>query len=189
VLRESIYFPEVLLRMSEVESKACPFLESSGCRVYSDRPHTCRLFPVEQGLIYQAQSPKPQPVHFFKPPEFCRGHFETRHWTPAQWSENQQAGAYNRMALRWGELKRLFQNDPWGAQGPAGPKAKMAFMATYNLDRFRDFVFNSSFLKRYKLKTKRLRQIEGDDEALLNFGFEWIQLFVWGLPSKIIRAR
>ena len=93
------------------------------------------------------------------------------------------------MTLPWAELKRLFQSDPWGVQGPAGSKAKMAFMATYNLDRFREFVFKSSFLKRYKVQTKRLHQIEKDDVALLNFGFEWVKLFVWGMPAKIIRAR
>jgi len=62
-------------------------------------------------------------------------------------------------------------------------------MATFNLARFRDFVFNSSFLKRYKVRTKRLHQIEKDDVALLNFGFEWVKLFVWGMPAKSIRPR
>jgi len=189
VLRESNYFPEVLLRMSEQGQRACSFLEKSGCRVYSDRPNTCQLFPVEQGLIYQAQTQKPHLIHFFKPPDFCRGPFETKEWTPEQWSEDQQAVTPNQMTLRWAELKRLFQNDPWGIQGPAGSKAKMAFMATFNLDRFRDFVFKSSFLKRYKVKTKQLHQIEKDDVALLNFGFEWVKLFVWGLPAKSIRPR
>ena len=56
------------------------------------------------------------------------------------------------MTAKWAEVKRLFQSDPWGVEGAHGRKAKMAFMATYNLDRFREFVFSSTFLKRYKLK-------------------------------------
>ena len=93
------------------------------------------------------------------------------------------------MTIRWAELKRLFQTDPWGAQGPEGPKAKMAFMTTYNIDRFREFVFNSSFLKRYKVKSVILKKIENDDDELLTFGFDWIKFYLWGIKSKKIRSR
>jgi len=65
----------------------------------------------------------------------------------------------------------------------------MAFMATYNIDRFRDFVFQSSFLKRYKIKSVLLKKLKTDDVHLLKFGFEWVKVFVWGMPSKVIRLR
>ena len=83
----------------------------------------------------------------------------------------------------------VFQNDPWGPQGLEGPKAKMAFMAAYNMDRFRDFVFESSFLKRYKIKTAVQKQIKADEAELLKLGFAWIKLFLWGIKSKHIRLR
>jgi len=93
------------------------------------------------------------------------------------------------MTRRWAGLKRLFQKDPWGFEGSQGPKAKMAFMATYNIDRFRDFVFQSSFLKRYRIKSAILKKLKTDDVQLLKFGFEWVKVFVWGLKSKQIRLR
>jgi len=93
------------------------------------------------------------------------------------------------MTIRWGGLKGLFQKDPWGPEGPEGPKAKMAFMATYNIDRFRDFVFQSSFLKRYKVKSAMLKKLKTDDVQLLKFGFEWVRVFVWNQKSKQIRLR
>ena len=65
----------------------------------------------------------------------------------------------------------------------------MAFMASYNMDAFRGFVFESSLLKRYKIKTDLLKKIQRDDVALMLFGFDWIKLFVWGVPSKKIRLR
>jgi len=65
----------------------------------------------------------------------------------------------------------------------------MAFMATYNIDRFRDFVFQSSFLKRYKIKSVLLKKLKTDDLQLLKFGFEWVKVFIWGLKSKDIRPR
>jgi hypothetical protein len=93
------------------------------------------------------------------------------------------------MTIRWAEIKQLFQRDPWGSEGPEGPKARMAFMAAYNIDRFREFVFASSFLNRYKLKAALVKKIRSDDAALLKLGFDWIKLFVWGVPSKQIRPR
>ncbi len=92
------------------------------------------------------------------------------------------------MTLQWAELKGLFQTDPWGREGPDGPRGKMAFMATYNMDRFRDFLFNSSFLKRYKVKSAILKKVRTDDVELMKLGFEWVKLYIWGIKTKHIRA-
>ena len=54
VLRPSNFFPEVLLRMAPTPEKTCPFLTDTGCSVYADRPDTCRIFPIEQGMLYDA---------------------------------------------------------------------------------------------------------------------------------------
>jgi hypothetical protein len=91
---------------------------------------------------------------------------------------------YHEMTARWSALRRLFQTDPWGSEGPQGPKAKMAFMATYNMDRFREFLFKSTFLKRYKITPKVLKRIRSSDAELMTFGFEWVKFYVWGIPSK-----
>ena len=88
-----------------------------------------------------------------------------------------------------GGLKGLFQKDPWGFEGPEGPKAKMAFMATYDIDRFRDFVFQSSFLKRYQTNSTLRKKLKSDDVTLMKFGFEWVKVFIWGMQSKDIRLR
>jgi Fe-S-cluster containining protein len=189
VLRPSNYFPEVLLRMSNDSEKTCPFLNDSGCIVYQDRPDTCRTFPIEQGLFYDADRKKDIPIHFFRPPDFCRGQDENEEWTIAAWTQDQDAELYHTMTIRWAELKRRFQIDPWGFEGPEGPKAKMAFMATYNIDRFREFLFQSSFLRRYKVKATILKKLKMDDVQLLKFGFEWTRVFIWGERSKLIRPR
>ena len=189
VLRPSNFFPEVLLKMAETDEKTCPFLTSSGCSVYADRPDTCRTFPIEQGILHDAGTKKDLPVHFFRPPEFCQGQHEDNEWTITSWSDDQDAEQYHKMTIHWAGLKRLFQNDPWGPQGPQGPRAKMAFMAVYNVDRFREFVFQSSFTKRYKVKTALLKKLEKNDVELLKFGFDWVKLFLWGMKSKQIRLR
>lgn len=189
VMRKSSYFPEVLLRMSADAEKTCPFLIESGCSVYSDRPDTCRTFPLEQGIIYEVQKNKSRVIQLFRPPDFCLGQHEDRTWTIKTWAQDQKAVFYNKMTAQWADLKRLFLVDPWGREGPQGPKAKMAFMATYNIDRFRDFVFNSSFLNRYKLNRALAKKIRLDDVELLKLGFEWVKFFVWGIKTPSIRMR
>jgi len=187
VLRPSSFFPEVLLSMADNKEKTCPFLGRSGCRIYPDRPDTCRTFPIEQGALFDALRKKMVPINFFRPPDFCLGRHENKTWTVKTWSLDQDAAIYNKMTFLWAEVKGLFQVDPWGGQGPDNPRAKMVFMASYNLDKFRDFVFNSSFLKRYYLKPALRKKIKTDDTQLMKFGFEWIKLLTWGIKSKNIR--
>jgi len=189
VLRDGQYFPEVLLRMADNTEKTCPFLTDAGCDVYPDRPDACRTFPVEQGAQYEAGTGSRKAVHFFRPPDFCLGQHEEQQWTAHAWARDQEAERYHDMTMRWAEIRRLFQDDPWGTEGPQGAKAKMAFMATYNLDRFRDFLFNSSFLKRYRVKPDLKKKLRVNDQALLLFGFEWVRFIVWGLPSKKIQLK
>jgi hypothetical protein len=175
--------------MAEDAERTCPFLTAAGCNVYPDRPDTCRTFPVERGLRYDRRSGRNDPVYFYRPPDFCLGQREDARWTVDAWTRDQEALVYSRMTTRWAEIRQLFQQDPWGGEGPAGPRAKMAFMAAYNIDRFREFVFGSSFLDRYKLKAEVVRKIRKDDRALLELGFDWIKLFVWGFNVKRIRPR
>lgn len=189
VLREENAFPEVLLRMADTQEKTCPFLTPEGCGVYPDRPDACRTFPVEQGVIYDARTRKDRPVHFFRPPDFCLGQKESKQWSIRTWTADQEASDYHRMTARWAHLKRRFRQNPWGAEGPQGTRAKMAFMATYNIDSFRDFILESSFLKRYRITKKNLKKIRTSDTALLKLGFEWVEYFLWRIPSSLIRPR
>jgi Fe-S-cluster containining protein len=189
VSRESNHFPDVLLRMADDQDKTCPFLTEAGCTVYPDRPDTCRTFPLEQGIVFSEQKAKATDVYFFKPPDFCLGQYEEQTWTTRSWSEDQDAVTYHKMTASWAEVKGLFGTDPWGRDGLSGQKGKMALMATYNLDKFRDFVFNSTFLKRYKVKKGLLKRIAADEAALMKFGFEWVKFFVWGIKSKSLRLQ
>ncbi len=187
VMRKGNFFPDVLLRMADNAAKTCPFLSDQGCTVYPDRPDTCRTFPVEHGLLFKDQATPPEIVSFFRPPDFCQGQHESRNWTLADWADDQEAVIYNRMTARWATVKALFTQDPWGPEGINGAKGKMAFMAAYNIDRFREFVFQSSFLKRYRVKKARVKKLRASDRELLLFGLEWIRHFVWGMPSDSIR--
>lgn len=189
ILRPGNFFPDVLLRMAATAERTCPFLTAAGCSVYPDRPDACRTFPVERGLLHDAETGNDTELYFLRPPHFCLGPREKKEWTVPGWLADQEALPYQVMTVRWAKLKRLFANDPWGTEGPRGPRAKMAFMATYNIDRFCEFVFASSFLKRYRLTQDILRRVKTSDADLLELGFDWVAFFLWGIRSKRFRPR
>jgi hypothetical protein len=63
---------------------------------------------------------------------------------------------------------------------------QMFFMASYNIDKFRKFVFESSFIKRYPVDGNALENLRRDDVALLDFGLKWLKdiLFKEGAPKQ-----
>jgi hypothetical protein len=110
-------------------------------------------------------------------------------WTISSWEADQEAAFFNQMTVRWAEVARLFQHDPFEGQGPDCQKGKMAFMAVYNIDAFRDFALNSSFLKRYKVKSQLRMKIKSDDVAVLKLGMAWIRMFLYGLNVNEITLK
>jgi hypothetical protein len=55
----------------------------------------------------------------------------------------------------------------------------MFFLSSYNIDKFRDFVFKSSFLKRYDIDAETLAKIQDDEVELLNFGIRWLKFILF----------
>ncbi len=181
IMRPGNHFFDVLLVMREDDERTCPFVSpGAGCTVYPDRPYSCRTFPVEQGTLTDPETAEVQQVYFLRPPDFCRGQHSHTEWTVPAWFQNQQAEIYNDMTARFAEVKQRFADNPWGGDGPEGRLGKMSFMATYNMDRFREFIFQSSFLQRFQVDDNTLKKIETTDIHLLKFGFDWIRFFVFG---------
>jgi uncharacterized protein len=52
---------------------------------------------------------------------------------------------------------------------------KMFFLASYNIDEFKKFIFKSSFLSRYDVDGDTLNAIQKDEVALLKFGMKWLK--------------
>ena len=184
--RDNPYFPSVMLKMSQKEDKSCPFLSSDGCRVYKDRPFSCRAYPLERAVARAADENRPKEMYFIVRHSHCRGHQETRRWTVAQWLENQQIKDYNEINNRWVEIDTLFRQNPWGGEGLESPRLKMAFMACFNVDRLRTFIMESSFLERFDVAPGKIDKLRESDTDLLKFGFDWVEFFLTGKgPLKI----
>jgi uncharacterized protein len=177
-LRELPYFPNVMLKMSEREGNPCPFLSSEGCTVYEDRPYSCRAYPLEPAMYGSADGNINMDFYLVRH-SHCHGHHENQRWTAQQWMADQQMEFYNDINARWAQIASRFRNNPFGPAGIDSPAMKMAFMAGFNVDTFRRFVFDSSFLSRFDVPQERLEAARRSDTALLLLGFDWIRRFLF----------
>ena len=66
---------------------------------------------------------------------------------------------------------------------------KMVFMALYNLDRFREFVFGSTFLQRFDVDSVRVEKIKRDDLELLKLSIDWIKFGLFGQKLFQVKDR
>ncbi len=176
--------PVVLLRMRD-EDRRCPFVEEAGCTVYTDRPWACRMYPLVMGLPPARAGRRPRPVYALLEEERCLGHREAREWTVARWREDQGL-------LEREPLDRAFDElvgHPWfiGGRRLDRRRQALAFMGLYDLDRFRTFVFESTFLSRFVVDAELAARLAVDDEELLLFAFRWLRFALFGEPTLSIR--
>lgn len=167
--KEKQLIPLVVLKMNE-DDKKCPFVTTQGCKIYEDRPWACRMFPLDMA--------EDGTFRLITDSSRCKGLNEQHEQRVSEWLVDQGLVPYDQMNTLFAEI-----TNPLKAQQPDidNPKiSKMVFMAIYNLDRFRDFVFDSSFLDRFEVDEVRVEKIKRSDEELLKFGFDWIKFGVFG---------
>ncbi len=178
-IRDMPTFPNVMLKMSDRPGKPCTFLTEQGCTIYADRPYSCRAYPLEPAMVGDEDGTV-RMQHYVMRHGHCKGHHEDRTWTAESWMADQQMNAYTAPNSHWARIAARFQTNPFGTQGIDSPPMKMAFMASYNMDTFRRFVFESSFLSRYDVSAEQLAATKSSDRELLMLGLAWIERFLFG---------
>jgi Fe-S-cluster containining protein len=179
-IRDNPYFPSLMLKMSDKDEKWCPFLSTKGCMIYKDRPFSCRAYPLERAVSRTCGERKRDVLYFIAKDSYCKGHKEFREWTIKEWIDDQKFQLYNEMNDLWVDIDTLFRANLWGPQGMDNPAFKMAFMACFNVDEFKKFVFKSTFLSRFKMDQDKIDRLQESDIELMKFGFDWIKFFLTG---------
>ena len=179
--------PVVVLRMNGDEAKACPFLTDGGCGIYSDRPWPCRMYPL--GLAAQKDTPdgwRGDRFYFLLEEEGCKGFGEPQQWTVREWLDDQGIEEYD----RWGEqFKELTLHKFFEEGGTLPPeKMQMLFTACYDLDKFREFVFNSTLLDRFEVDENFVEQMRYDEATLLHFAFLWLRFSLFGEQTVRVKG-
>ncbi len=175
-------YPIVMLKMDSDANRSCPFLSAQGCRVYKDRPWACRMFPVGSGSSKDISDE----FFFLIEEPICKGYFENKRWSVEEWMVNQEVIDYSSMGELFKEVS-LHEYFISGKQlNPA--KLEMFYMVCYNIDKFREFVFESSFLKRFDIEEELVHKIKTNDVELLKFGFKWLRFSLFGESTIRLRS-
>ena len=185
-ITKDLSLPVVMLRMEEEASKKCRFLGEKGCTVYEDRPWACRMYPVGMAIPPARAGVEPEPVHFLFEDAFCHGHGESQSWTFESWKADQGLEYQEELEAGFREIV----SHPWfiGGTRQLDPKRmEMFHMACYDLDTFRRFVLESSFLERFELEEGLEERLRTDDQALAQFAFRWLRYALFAEPT--LKAR
>jgi hypothetical protein len=79
--------------------------------------------------------------------------------------------------------------DPFWERGPelTPQQVDMYFMACYDLDRFRRFVFQTRFLELFDVDEARVEALRTDDLELLDFAIAWLRFSLFRQKTLKIR--
>ena len=184
-ITKDLHLPVVMLRMGDAPEKRCPFVSEQGCSVYDARPWACRMYPVGMALPPARPGVDPEPAHFLFEDDFCHGRRSERTWTVAQWEGDQ--GIRDREDLEKGF--RDLVGHPWfiGGRQLDPRRVELFFMAAYDLDTFREFIFSTSFVRRFELDDALVEALRTDDHVLLRFAFRWLRYALFGEPTVQLR--
>jgi len=179
-------FPMVRLLMSRDNDKKCPFVTPEGCTVYEDRPGACRIYPLGRAALRIEQQQEAKEKFFVVREDHCLGFQENQEWTIDEWMSSGGLREYNRINDLW----LVILNSPKGLGGEKdfSRKIQMFYMASYNLDRFRDFIFKSPFLQRFEVDPDQRELIFKDDVALMKFAFDWLKFSLYGEKTMKLKS-
>ena len=173
-LLEKTNLPVVTLKMVDEKTASCPFLREDGCILYQDRPTTCRYYPLGVATLSHREGADDEDFYFFVNEPHCLGFEEKKTWTVTEWRKDQGVDIHDEINKKWTDLVVRKRSFPPNINLTEQAK-KMFFMVSYNIDKFRQFVFESSFLERFPVNEEVLETIRKDDVALLNFGIDWLK--------------
>jgi Fe-S-cluster containining protein len=165
--------PIITLKPKEAPQLTCPFVTPAGCRVYPDRPSSCRTYPLVRAISKSRETGKIS-EHFMviKEPH-CLGFHEKKEQTVRQWIEHQGITVYNEfndMLMEIISLKNRL------IPGPLDIKSRYIFhLALYDLDNFRSQIFVNDLLNDFDVDQKLLEDAKTSDVALLMLGLTWVK--------------
>jgi len=171
---EKTDLPVITLKQMDDGKESCPFVRDDGCILYEDRPTACRYYPLGVAALQHKEGADDEGFFFFVNEPHCKGFDEDCQWTVKEWREDQGVDLRDEINTEWTDLVVHKRSFPPNIKLTEQAK-QMFFMVSYNIDKFRSFVFDSTFLQRLPVDEKTREELKTDDVALLKFGVTWLK--------------
>ncbi len=170
--------PVVSLKPGDRTEKICPFVTPDGCRVYDDRPSSCRAYPVARAISRSRETGRITEHFAIIREPHCRGFSGDNTQTVRQWIERQGLSEYFAMNDR---LMEIISMKNQLRPGPLGIRDRLVFhTALYDLDAFRDQVTGNALLEPLGLDKQAVEAATADDRLLLEWAHRWVALALFG---------
>lgn len=169
---EEQLFPTCYLTMIDDGRASCVFVSRTGCSVYTDRPGSCRSYPLGRGASSNSGKVATESLILIKE-SHCRGFEETDKQAVSRYLLDQGMELYNQFN---DILLPLLQHPRIQQQKfrPSRQQLDQYILALYDLDQFRRQIIDGSIDLQCPLTPQQLQGLAGDDEELLRLGLSWL---------------
>jgi Fe-S-cluster containining protein len=138
---------------------ACRFMKPEGCDIYSDRPTACRYYPVALLSMRKQDEYVDRDSYALVKEDHCKGHEVNRRITIADYRKEQGLDEYDELARGWRQLVLKKKSSGPTIGKPSLRSRQLFFMACYDIDRFREFVFCRVLCQAVRVEAGRARII------------------------------
>jgi len=164
--------PVVSLNPQTAPELRCPFVTPDGCRVYEDRPSSCRTYPLARLARRSRETGQITEQFVLLQEPHCRGFKQPHTQSVGQYLAEQEVETYNQFNDLLLEIIS-FKNRR--LPGPLGIRDTYLFtLALYDQDNFKVQVQDNNLLQGLDLPAETISQALSDDIALLKLGHRWI---------------
>lgn len=170
--------PVISLKAVPDEDLQCPFVSDAGCRVYEDRPSSCRTYPLARAITRSRETGEVTEHFALIREDHCSGCEQARTQTVKEWIEDQELDVFNQfndMLMDVISMKNQYHPAPLDLR-----EQRMFHMALYDLDDFRQHLQEHGLPDDPEVAEEGRIEILDDDVKLLEFGHRWIKQALFG---------
>ena len=169
--------PVISLKAVSDEDLQCPFVSDAGCRVYEDRPSSCRTYPLARAITRSRETGEVTEHFALIREDHCSGCEQAHTQTVREWIQDQELELFNRfndMLMEIISLKNQMHPAPLDIR-----EQRIFRLALYDLDGFRQHFQDHGLPDDSEMAAARI-EILDDDVKLLEFGHRWIKQALFG---------
>jgi Fe-S-cluster containining protein len=165
--------PIITLKPNDPHKLTCPFVTDTGCRVYENRPSSCRMYPLMRAVTRLRSSGEMTAQFMLVKESHCHGFEEGKTRTLKQWMHAQGVVIYNENNDK---LMQIISLKNRLIPGQLDIKSRQLFnLALYNLDDFKSQIQNSGLLDNFDVNSNLMDAALENDVALLELGMIWLK--------------
>ncbi len=165
--------PVVTLAPADPVRLACPFVTPRGCRVYDDRPASCRTYPLVRVLSRSRATGRTEASYLLLKEPHCRGFEQAARRNLSEWIDDQAIAPYNRFNDPLLDIISLKNRRHPGAL--AADALRLFRLACYDLDAFRRAIGEDRLPGGIAPGGELRRAAGSDDENLLMAGYRFLE--------------